>query len=190
MRGERRRAYKVWELLCVLEANEGNCAYCGRPSQEMDHVIPWSNGGLDDLPNLVPACASCNKKKGDKTPPVWWVSMQMPWFYDNRWRATPQGDEKTRSLRERYLELHEDALAVLENLDEVAAEIADPVRRSWFRKSFARVEDGGWSPCPMAVGDKARLCRRIYADEIAAAREAGWPELKRGRVRFVSWSAI
>ncbi|MFF1593110.1 HNH endonuclease [Streptomyces sp. NPDC058286] len=187
MRGERRRSYEVWEVLCVLEANKGNCAYCEKPSQEMDHVIPWSNGGLDDFANLVPACASCNKKKGNKTPPVWWVSMQMPWFYNNRRRATPQGDERIRSLRERYLELHEDALAVLDNLDEVAAEIADPMRRSWFRKSFARVEGEWWSS--MTVGDKVRLCRRIYADEIAAAREAGWPELKRGRVRFVSWGA-
>ncbi|GAA3476196.1 HNH endonuclease signature motif containing protein [Streptomyces yanii] len=148
------------------------------------HFRPWSNGGLDGLANLVPACASCNKKKGDKTPPAWWISMQLPWFYGGyRSRATPQGDENTRSLRERYLELHEETLGVLDNLDEVAAEIADPARTSWFRKSFARVEYQ-WG-VPATVGEKVRLCRRKYADEIAAAREAGWPELKRARVRFI-----
>ncbi|WP_329111956.1 HNH endonuclease [Streptomyces sp. NBC_01353] len=192
MKGERRRSYEVWEWLLVLEANGGECTYCLKPSQTMDHVIPWARGGLDGLANLVPACDSCNLKKGDKTPPAWWISMQLPWFYEgNRARATPQGDEKTRSLRERYLELHEEALVVLDNLDEVAEEIADPVRKKWFRRAFSQVRCetyfGLWSA--PGARERAAICRRSYAAEIAAAREAGWPELKRSKVRFIrrSW---
>jgi len=187
-RGERRRSFEVWELLAVLEANEGNCTYCSRPSQTMDHVIPFARGGLDDLANLVPACISCNQQKSDRTPPVWWMSASLPHFYDSRWRATPQGDDKTRSLRNRYLEIHEEVLGILEVLDDVAAEIADPVRARWFRKSFATVENRwGLASTPR---ERAALCRRIYADEIAAARDAGWPELKRSRYRLVSWSGF
>lgn len=187
----RRRSFDVWIWLAVLEANEGKCTYCGRPSQTMDHVIPFAKGGADTMANLVPACDSCNQKKNDKTPPAWWISTWLPWFYEYRKPATPQGDENTRSLRERYLELHEEVLGVLDNLDEVAAEIADPARKRWFARAFAEVRAEtyfGLLPAP-GKRERASICRDRYAAEIAAAREAGWPELKRGKVRFIgSWS--
>lgn len=44
------------------------CVYCGAPAEHMDHVIPKAQGGSDDPTNLVPACASCNIKKGARTP--------------------------------------------------------------------------------------------------------------------------
>ncbi len=31
------------------------------------HALPVTLGGTDDIANLVPACASCNGKKGVKT---------------------------------------------------------------------------------------------------------------------------
>ncbi|WP_417159192.1 HNH endonuclease [Streptomyces gilvifuscus] len=30
--------------------------YCGGASGTMDHVIPFPDGGADDMSNLVPAC--------------------------------------------------------------------------------------------------------------------------------------
>jgi hypothetical protein len=174
--------------LAVLEANEGACVYCGRSSEVMDHVIPFAEGGADSLANLVPACHSCNRKKNNKTPPAWWISMQLPWFYSNRRPATPQGDKKTRSLRARYLELHEEVLVLLDSLDEVAAEIADPVRKQWFARTFPEVRCFTFQHViyPPGRSEKARLCRQQFAEEIAAAREAGWPEPKRRSIRYIT----
>ena len=39
---------------------------CTGEYQHLDHVIPLSRGGLHALPNLRPACQSCNLRKGNK----------------------------------------------------------------------------------------------------------------------------
>lgn len=48
----------------------GCCAYCSKPlsfrSATMDHVIPISKGGSNWPENLVPACGTCNKSKGNR----------------------------------------------------------------------------------------------------------------------------
>lgn len=64
----------------VLERDDFTCAYCGhRPdflrirsagtrwssTLHVDHMVPASRGGLDDIKNLVTACADCNLKKHD-----------------------------------------------------------------------------------------------------------------------------
>lgn len=47
------------------------CQYCGLPADEVDHVHPRSRGGLTEMDNLVAACRSCNRSKGDRTPHEW-----------------------------------------------------------------------------------------------------------------------
>ena len=46
------------------------CHYCGRTPPDVklhvDHVIPISAGGTDDLFNLVTACLDCNVGKGGR----------------------------------------------------------------------------------------------------------------------------
>jgi 5-methylcytosine-specific restriction endonuclease McrA len=42
-----------------------DCAYCGQPAAQVDHVHPLSKGGLHCVENLAPACASCNRAKRD-----------------------------------------------------------------------------------------------------------------------------
>lgn len=46
------------------------CAYCGRKEDKLqqDHVIPLSLGGPHTVSNIVPACRSCNGRKGARTP--------------------------------------------------------------------------------------------------------------------------
>lgn len=56
-----------WEL--VMRAWGARCAYCGQDELQAgtlgrDHVIPLSEGGAHTLSNIVPACASCNSRKG------------------------------------------------------------------------------------------------------------------------------
>jgi len=34
----------------------------------LDHVIPLKQHGPHDIENIVPACRSCNSRKGAKTP--------------------------------------------------------------------------------------------------------------------------
>lgn len=43
--------------------NNETCWYCGDPPDDVDHVVPISKGGTNDLQNLVPCCRSCNNCK-------------------------------------------------------------------------------------------------------------------------------
>ena len=52
----------------VFKRDEFSCQYCGRTTPavtlEIDHVIPVSEGGSDELHNLITACFDCNRGKG------------------------------------------------------------------------------------------------------------------------------
>lgn len=53
----------------VWEKTGGRCWYCNIQTIpwrtfQIDHVTPRSQGGTDELENLVPACDECNRKKG------------------------------------------------------------------------------------------------------------------------------
>lgn len=57
----------------VLARCGAKCWYCGcvGVSFTLDHVMPRSRGGSSDPANLVPACRSCNSRKGARTPEEW-----------------------------------------------------------------------------------------------------------------------
>jgi Uncharacterized protein conserved in bacteria len=92
----------------------------------MDHVIPFSDGGAEGPANLLLACHDCNRKKSDRTPVEWFIGMD-PRL---RWggKGTPQAGAtyKDLGLRERYMSVHGEGVALLHDLDRVAAEIAFP----------------------------------------------------------------
>ena len=54
----------------VLKRDKYVCQYCGACGPdvelEIDHIIPVSRGGTDDIDNLKTACFRCNRGKGDK----------------------------------------------------------------------------------------------------------------------------
>lgn len=56
----------------VFAKSGGRCCYCSTPLTldgrwHIEHQLPRALGGLDDIVNLVAACAPCNLKKGDRT---------------------------------------------------------------------------------------------------------------------------
>lgn len=56
----------------VYERDRYACVYCGdNVDLTLDHVLPWSRGGLDTYENLVTACRRCNSSKRAQTPSEW-----------------------------------------------------------------------------------------------------------------------
>ncbi len=56
------------EWLDLVACYDGLCGYC-RSSEALsrDHKTPLSRGGSDYIENILPACQSCNSRKGTKT---------------------------------------------------------------------------------------------------------------------------
>lgn len=57
----------------VFTRDNNTCQYCGTNEAPLDcdHVLPLSRGGKSIVENLVAACFSCNREKGDRTPLEW-----------------------------------------------------------------------------------------------------------------------
>ena len=62
-------------IMKIAHRDGWRCAYCGvetcftgrdGPRATVDHVVPKSKGGLDNLSNCVVACQACNAAKGDQ----------------------------------------------------------------------------------------------------------------------------
>ena len=61
---------KDWRA--VKRQFNNRCAYCGRVAAlAQDHFVPVARGGGYTRRNIVPACSSCNNKKGGKDPQDW-----------------------------------------------------------------------------------------------------------------------
>lgn len=55
------------ELNRLFDMFQGNCAYCiGGKATTVDHIVPLTKGGTNNIDNLVPCCRSCNSSKGNK----------------------------------------------------------------------------------------------------------------------------
>lgn len=61
----------------LLDRDGSHCAYCQQPTSltypdpHVDHVVPKSRGGGNELSNLVIACPACNCSKGSKLLEDW-----------------------------------------------------------------------------------------------------------------------
>jgi 5-methylcytosine-specific restriction endonuclease McrA len=59
------------EWAATLDLFAGTCAYCYRPAEAQDHVVPVSKGGEHTADNVVPACTRCNSRKSNSSLLEW-----------------------------------------------------------------------------------------------------------------------
>jgi 5-methylcytosine-specific restriction endonuclease McrA len=50
----------------VLRRDLRRCAYCRKPGETIDHVVPRSRGGGHSWENCVACCTTCNVRKADR----------------------------------------------------------------------------------------------------------------------------
>lgn len=59
------------ELKEAVRAKSNHCFYCGRQlydsNRTIDHIVPITKGGTNELNNLVCCCHECNQVKGGET---------------------------------------------------------------------------------------------------------------------------
>lgn len=58
----------------IYPKTNGKCYYCGvhvGENFDIEHVIPWSLGGSDNIENLVPSCKPCNREKATRSIEEW-----------------------------------------------------------------------------------------------------------------------
>lgn len=65
-----RKTIPDWKRDLIFERCQGKCELklegCTNIATEVDHLIPVSKGGSDDITNLRGSCSNCNKIKSDK----------------------------------------------------------------------------------------------------------------------------
>ena len=53
----------------VFKRDSFTCQYCGQSAPqvilEVDHIVPVSKGGDDELTNLITSCRDCNRGKSN-----------------------------------------------------------------------------------------------------------------------------
>lgn len=62
-KGKRSRTFSPQFTKKIFERDKGTCVYCGAPAAEIDHVIPYREGGKGISSNCVCTCRSCNQAK-------------------------------------------------------------------------------------------------------------------------------
>lgn len=74
----KRNNLAMYRQILYEEFESKTCFYCGKPLShdkiDVDHFIPWSFIKDDNLWNLVLACPTCNRKKNDKLPAVYFLT--------------------------------------------------------------------------------------------------------------------
>jgi 5-methylcytosine-specific restriction endonuclease McrA len=62
----------------VFVRDEYTCQYCGRPAENVDHVVPRSKGGSHTWDNVVAACKPCNSRKENRSPSEVGLNLRRP----------------------------------------------------------------------------------------------------------------
>ena len=104
----RRRMFTTQERNLIYNRTEGHCGICGRfiPLEEytIDHIIPLSKGGTNDLENLQPCCSFCNKAKDDSVGDEFYSRIVRIFLYQARLRY---GKKEVKKFKKMIRELEE-----------------------------------------------------------------------------------
>lgn len=147
-----RKSFSKAEFKVIGERRGYKCAYCGTHEDlEIDHIVPFSQGGEDTLDNLQLLCKKCNLAKGTNS------------------------DQVAREAHELALEKSKDEKEALELLDRMIAEAGKDkesekegpektklaqleAQKSGFRKSEV---EGKWAHRLNAVTDEERKTKLL-----------------------------
>ena len=77
-----------YTVIVLNDVDYDFCFYCGKyikSDKTLDHIIPVSKGGKDEVSNLVVCCHDCNTIKDNYTIPQLIIELekQMRWCGDN-----------------------------------------------------------------------------------------------------------
>lgn len=93
-----RRYFTQRERNMIYNSTEGHCGICGRfiPLGEytIDHIIPLSKGGTNDLSNLQPCCSFCNKAKDDSMGDEFFERIERIYLYQAQLRYSKKKFKK------------------------------------------------------------------------------------------------
>lgn len=71
-RKKKRRNYSEEERKIIYNRSSGRCELCGKrllfEEMTLDHIVPVSMGGADDMENLQASCLACNQFKSNILP--------------------------------------------------------------------------------------------------------------------------
>lgn len=68
----KRQSISKKKLIAVMQNSNSACVACGFTQDlHVDHIVPLSRGGTNDLENLQMLCSRCNLSKGAKTMEEW-----------------------------------------------------------------------------------------------------------------------
>lgn len=72
-----RKYWPRWAVKSVFSRDRGNCSHCGanlaielKEDENIDHIVPLSKGGTNDLSNLQLLCKLCNQQKYNNKLPI------------------------------------------------------------------------------------------------------------------------
>ena len=113
----------------VFKRDKFTCQYCGRMSPdvilEVDHMNPVSQGGDNDILNLITSCRDCNRGKGknllSQTDVLKKSQKQLLDMAEKAEQAQMMVDWKTEllSVREREAKAIEDLIISLTGVEEI-----------------------------------------------------------------------
>jgi 5-methylcytosine-specific restriction endonuclease McrA len=67
-----RQRWRCYWCNCRIFMNQSGVVKQENDTATLDHYIPRSAGGSNDIENCVAACYTCNRTKADRMPTTFW----------------------------------------------------------------------------------------------------------------------